>query len=136
MKWSEALVSGKYKQGDMELRTIDDKYCCLGVLCDILPDVEWQKDGKTYLAHFPSGELEGGGFNSPDAEAVGLDKTLTWLERSILTAFGLILDEGATRQSALWSMNDGREMNFATIAGFITLFGWDIEVDDKERITE
>jgi len=34
-KWIEALRSGKYKQGKQILRSIDDKYCCLGVLCDV-----------------------------------------------------------------------------------------------------
>ncbi len=32
--WIKALESGKYKQGKNRLRT-DDKFCCLGVLCDI-----------------------------------------------------------------------------------------------------
>lgn len=33
--WIAALKSGKYKQGVGALKTNDDKYCCLGVLCDI-----------------------------------------------------------------------------------------------------
>ena len=32
-KWVSALRSGEFKQGTMQLRTLDDKYCCLGVLC-------------------------------------------------------------------------------------------------------
>lgn len=31
--WVAALRSGKYKQGANLLRSTDDKYCCLGVLC-------------------------------------------------------------------------------------------------------
>lgn len=34
MKWVKALRSGKYKQGKTFLKK-GDKYCCLGVLCDI-----------------------------------------------------------------------------------------------------
>lgn len=34
-KWVEALLSGKYIQGHGYLRTSDDKFCCLGVLCDL-----------------------------------------------------------------------------------------------------
>jgi hypothetical protein len=34
-KWLTALRSGKFKQGKEELRTLEDKFCCLGVLCDI-----------------------------------------------------------------------------------------------------
>jgi hypothetical protein len=32
--WIEALTSGKYKQGKGQLRD-GDKFCCLGVLCDL-----------------------------------------------------------------------------------------------------
>lgn len=32
--WVSALQSGEYQQGQCYLR-VDDKYCCLGVLCDI-----------------------------------------------------------------------------------------------------
>lgn len=39
-KWLEALRSGKYKQGRNLLRN-GDKYCCLGVLCDI-DGAEWK----------------------------------------------------------------------------------------------
>lgn len=35
-KWVAALRSGKYKQGRQYLRTFEDNYCCLGVLCEIL----------------------------------------------------------------------------------------------------
>lgn len=34
-KWLAALKSGGYKQGHGQLRTNDNKFCCLGVLCDI-----------------------------------------------------------------------------------------------------
>ena len=32
--WLEALRSGKYKQGKLYLKK-DNKYCCLGVACDL-----------------------------------------------------------------------------------------------------
>lgn len=34
-KWVDALRSGKYKQGREQLRD-GDKFCCLGVLCEVL----------------------------------------------------------------------------------------------------
>ena len=34
-KWVAALSSGDYKQGYEQLRTLDDKYCCLGVLAEL-----------------------------------------------------------------------------------------------------
>lgn len=41
-KWLEALRSGKYKQGRYGLRSEDDRFCCLGVLCDISGLGEWE----------------------------------------------------------------------------------------------
>lgn len=34
-KWVAALRSGKYKQGQDQLRPTKDTFCCLGVLCDL-----------------------------------------------------------------------------------------------------
>lgn len=34
-QWNAALTSGEYEQGKQRLRTDDDKYCCLGVLCNL-----------------------------------------------------------------------------------------------------
>lgn len=42
-RWVRALRSGKYKQGTGQLRTADNKFCCLGVLTDL------------YIKHDPSG---------------------------------------------------------------------------------
>jgi hypothetical protein len=33
--WIEALLSGKYEQGQFMLQTPDGKFCCLGVYCDL-----------------------------------------------------------------------------------------------------
>jgi len=35
-KWLEALRSGKYQQGKNKLRDSDDRFCCLGVACEVL----------------------------------------------------------------------------------------------------
>lgn len=34
-RWVAALRSGAYEQGRKRLRTSNDQYCCLGVLCEI-----------------------------------------------------------------------------------------------------
>lgn len=34
-KWVRALRSGEYTQGKLQLRTKNDEFCCLGVLCNI-----------------------------------------------------------------------------------------------------
>lgn len=42
-KWVEALRSGKYKQTCHGLRA-GDRFCCLGVLCDISGLGEWKDE--------------------------------------------------------------------------------------------
>lgn len=44
MKWVKALRSGKYIQGKIRLKSNDEKFCCLGVLCDISKKSRWTKD--------------------------------------------------------------------------------------------
>lgn len=39
-KWVAALRSGNYNQGYLQLKN-NDKYCCLGVLCDISNHGKW-----------------------------------------------------------------------------------------------
>jgi hypothetical protein len=34
-EWVKALHSGNYKQGKGRLRSLDNTFCCLGVLCNI-----------------------------------------------------------------------------------------------------
>ena len=52
--WVEALRSGKYKQGDGCLRDRSDRFCCLGVLCDILKKEgeEWRPDPENTASQF------------------------------------------------------------------------------------
>lgn len=40
-KWIGALQSGQYKKGIGCLRDLEDNYCCLGVLADVLYPDEW-----------------------------------------------------------------------------------------------
>lgn len=35
-KWIKALRSGEYKQGKQLLRSGNNLYCCLGVLCEVM----------------------------------------------------------------------------------------------------
>jgi hypothetical protein len=47
-KWVTALRSGKYKQGRLFLRSIDNEFCCLGVLCDVYNNTDWKEYGGCY----------------------------------------------------------------------------------------
>jgi len=43
-EWVKALRSGEYTQGKRALRDTENKFCCLGVLCDITKEklnLEW-----------------------------------------------------------------------------------------------
>lgn len=45
--WIDALRSGEYNQGEGALRTNDNRFCCLGVLCDIAAvNEKWAWDGE------------------------------------------------------------------------------------------
>jgi hypothetical protein len=54
--WAAALRSGDYKQGVGKLRTADDRFCCLGVLCNLHaqahPKIAAQQESpQIYLGH-------------------------------------------------------------------------------------
>ena len=80
----DALRSGKYQQGRKTLRSGDNKFCCLGVACDIYHQQtglgEWKPNEDNRFAYFeapharygmnasyqvlPDGVIEWYGFNS------------------------------------------------------------------------
>lgn len=47
--WVDALRSGKYEQGQGQLKTTDGRMCCLGVLADIAGCV-WSSNGEYQTA--------------------------------------------------------------------------------------
>jgi len=58
-QWVKALLSGKYKQGTAGLHT-QDKFCCLGVLCDLH---RIETNGPDWEGGFVSQYLDRGGFS-------------------------------------------------------------------------
>lgn len=59
-RWVEALRSEKYAQGRNLLRSSDNKFCCLGVLCDLVAPDGWllEENGLRYdhsgnVGHLP-----------------------------------------------------------------------------------
>lgn len=61
--WIEALTSGAYKQVEGALRTHDDGFCCLGVLCDLAvkeAEIGSWKPGAIYtIFETPTDEVSG-----------------------------------------------------------------------------
>ena len=44
-QWLQALRSDEYEQGIELLRSTEQRFCCLGVLCDIVAPMEWDLFG-------------------------------------------------------------------------------------------
>jgi hypothetical protein len=60
-EWVEALRSGTYRQGTKRLRRrqegdSEDRYCCLGVLCDISNDGHWEYASSEFLYYYKMGD--------------------------------------------------------------------------------
>lgn len=90
--WIDALRSGKYKQGPAYLRTLDDKFCCLGVLCEVGRIVPKEND-YNYI----------------------YDGSSSSLSDKLSTEFGL----NDILISTLINMNDSAKMKFQQIADWV-----------------
>lgn len=106
--WLPALRSGKYLQGIGRLRTNDDKYCCLGVGCDVWNNALWT------LNENPFGDRwyyqKESGASIPFANFVGL--------REDAGEFYIKDEDGYTTDSCLAALND-EGYTFAQIADII-----------------
>ncbi len=102
-EWISALESGKYKQTQDTLREYDrvshrSKFCCLGVLCEVL--------GLQRLRYSETG------FNYITPSGVELD---TLLDLKTCNLVGLTVDD----QETLIGLNDSEELSFKEIAKYI-----------------
>lgn len=72
LKWARALESGKYKQGQSQLRDENNNFCCLGVLCNLHaqahPEIAAEQDDpQEYMGEgglLPQAVVEWAGMNS------------------------------------------------------------------------
>lgn len=95
-KWVEALRSGKYQQGNGSLRE-GDKYCCLGVACDLVNSDAWLPVAEGLYTFKHEGERH----------------MMIW-PLAVQTMFGL----DYAQSNKLWNMNDSSQ-SFAEIADYI-----------------
>lgn len=97
--WIEALRSGRYEQGQKHLMA-NGKYCCLGVLCEVVPQEIYDHNG--YLRTEHNGQLI---ITTTDDE--GVDEST--LESECLSDIGLhdTLGLPLIAQTELIRMNDG-----------------------------
>lgn len=106
-RWIKALNSGTYKQGKTRLRTdarfsgfaTDDRYCCLGVLCDLYDRDRKKQKRKSVLIKQSDGSHTYGGCNSYLPKAVQ-----TW--SGIRSSNGYLSYIG-NRYTSLDVLNDG-----------------------------
>ena len=105
-KWVDALRSGKYRQGRMRLRVVDpngDKFCCLGVRCDMVDPSGWRDEPKE---DFVDGEATLIRFHGMEMAAPS---------RSLIAKIG-----GLTRDWLVYaSKNDIEDKTFEEIADFV-----------------
>jgi len=95
-QWVEALRSGRFIQTDGMLRDMESKFCCLGVLCDIVDPNGW---------NYNSGE----GFKHCGLSGLP--------SQDILTSVGLDDDVART----LSEMNDGIDQSRDTRHTFVEI---------------
>lgn len=118
-EWLQALESGKYKQGTMRLKRLDENgnpsYCCLGVACEL------------YLEKFPKSFKTQTIDDIPEIGiSVKFDNEKVALPDDVLEHLNLRQVMGETLpyilKSSLWRMNDGagtERKDFCTIAKII-----------------
>jgi hypothetical protein len=97
----DALRSGRYQQGRGYLRPSDNRFCCLGVMCDVLKDEmdgEWERVSTVW--HFKD-------------KSQPYSRHDTHLPDSLVFRLGL-----SGVQSNLMQMNDGG-LTFTEIADYL-----------------
>ena len=108
--WVKALRTGAYPQGRCQLRSPDDKFCPMGVLCDLAVMVgvtAWERlDGIWFIPPF-----EGGAAITPAiAEWAGFRGM--HLSQPVPLTFGGV-------KHPIWRLNDKFKLSFDTIADLI-----------------
>lgn len=120
-KWVAALRSGKYEQGKGFLRRLDEKdsnkekFCCLGVLCDVFDPELWDRDAES------TEEFSSFMFKEPISTAnifYFMKEGSEVLSYDLAKSFGF--HEGALSiQDILTEMNDRDNKSFSEIADWI-----------------
>lgn len=123
-KWVKALRSGKYRQAMGTLHNKDNKFCCLGVLCDLAVKAKV--------------------IPAPDATYINGDRyydgNVSTLPNSVMNWAGLADDEGAFttkdgKRERLTNLNDTGK-KFSTIARVIESRQKDCSRESKRRRRE
>lgn len=104
-EWVAALRSGKYQQGTEVLRDEFKEFCCLGVLCEIDPEVTWSENDAGYKYKEEPDRLLTTQFDDGD----------DYQESPLLEKYGITVQI----QEVLIRLNDEEQLDFNGIADFI-----------------
>ena len=113
-QWVAALRSGAYEQGRSHLRSTEDKFCCLGVLCDVAVEqglATWQPSMLNPDAFYVAGK---GTDRSPALLPVVVQQWAGLCGSPQFTGGG-----GEYAGCALTSVNDNEQETFSGIADLI-----------------
>jgi len=113
--WTEALRSGKYEQTRSVLKSVDNKFCCLGVLCELAVE-------KGIIA--PSKITEPNSYYVYEDDSYGVLPTEVQEWAGMINSNGWYADKKASNGEvigslALYKHNDVDKMNFDQIADII-----------------
>ena len=117
--WVAALRSGEYAQGEGALKDDDDRYCCLGVACEV-----YRASGKRLGLKKYHGEE---GYNW--YYHLGRDASDTQLPECVRKWLGVATTDGDFGDSTLIDENDNG-MPFAEIADIIESLPSGLFVED------
>lgn len=110
-KWLEALRSGKYKQGTGKLASFENRYCCLGVLCEIA-----REEIPIHKQKFSNDFTQDGFYSYNNATASLPVIVMEW--SGMDTQFGKFLEDGNPK--SLSHINDTEcDGNFTAVIPFI-----------------
>lgn len=107
--WVKALRSGEYKQGHERLRTQEDAYCCLGVLCNLYA----QKTNTPWVKYPKSGWF------IVDTRAFPNDSILKWAGIKFGELDATKMKHHKRKTTSLVEMNDDKNCDFNYIADII-----------------
>jgi hypothetical protein len=127
-KWVAALLSGEYKQGKGWLRSRQDDYCCLGVLCDLARadgvgywSLTADKTGVSIYRYVAEGQMDGAELPNAVQEWAGLgepDPTVPMNSAVEFANYPTGEDTSAMQETTLAAVNDAKA-SFAQIAKLI-----------------
>jgi hypothetical protein len=126
-KWVAALLSGEYKQGKGWLRSRNEEFCCLGVLCDLASKEgvgDWTltkgATGISTYRYVADDNPNGAELPLPVQEWAGLDEPDPSVPVSFAAAIAsYVLDNEHTEtETTLATVND-QEATFVQIAKLI-----------------